>query len=792
LPFDGQAPRSVKDTVKDAPPQPPRFAEQAGEKVREFCAEPRSMEDVAGLLKVEPGAALKDWLESLVFAGLLQRRKGKRYQTVTGAAAVGVFRQSRGRGHAGGYVVPRASGLETIDIPPGMEEGAQEGDLVLASYRHGVRKPGRRSQDAARGLTGRVLNIIDARPTEAVGVFQYAHTGRPRVRLEGYNLPRFGWLPPHEAHRTKPGTVVRVRLLRKPDSQGRTRAELLGSVGSIDDPTHDLDNLVALFDFPGDFSEAALAEATALPEHPDPSEFDGRVDLRDLPIITIDPKDAKDHDDAISIEELPGGLVRLGVHIADVSRYVTPGSALDEDARFRATSVYLPGRLIPMLPQQLSAGLCSLHDSVDRLTKSALLTFNDSGEVVRREVVNSVVRVRRFLTYEEVLPVLEGKASSGDDVVDRLLRDGRALADRLQRRRMARGALVLEIPRPHVLVNAAGLVAGIEEEKSDPAHNLIEEFMLAANEAVAHFLLERGLPYIGRIHPAPDEDAKEDFREFCEELRLPKPDFDTPGAVQKFLDSVKSRPGYDAIHYALLRSMTRAVYHAGPELHYALAVRKYVHFTSPIRRYPDTITHQVLSAYLATGQTLRWESEPLDLPWVDGVPSSEFRVPRSAKGRIKKHGTRNTERETHFEQFEFAMPHVAAHCTERSIRADRGELAADQIKILRTLIPRIGEAMHGTVISMQSNAAVVRLDENLAEGYLEFSELTDGWVEVHKFWAHYETHAGVRKIMLGDRMEVELASIDLGSRSLRLTPLGEHAQGREWSRFRARGRKQRR
>jgi ribonuclease R len=738
-----------------------RFAEHTTDRLLEFCREPRAIPEIADALGVEETPELVNWLESLAFAGKLQRHKGKRYQAVNMRSAVGLYRRSRGYGRSGGLVAPRDSSLGIIDIPPGLEEGAQDGDLVLAAYKES--RGGGTDREGRQRLAGRVLSIIDARPNEAVGVLEYSYSDRPRVRLEGHNLPRYAYLQPHELHGARPGAVVRVKLNRKPDSQGRTRAEFLGTVGSIDNPQHDLDNLVALFDFPGDFDPDAIREAEALPANPDPSEFRGRVDLRDLPVITIDPKDAEDHDDAISLEPLDGGLVRLGVHIADVAHYISPGSALDEDARFRATSVYLPGKLIPMLPKQLSAGLCSLHDSVDRLAMSCFMIFDAHGEMLRREIVKSVIRVRRYLTYEEVLPVLEGKGKTGDEIVDELLVRSRALADLLLHRRLKRGALILDIPRPHVIVNKAGLVQSVEPEQHDIAHNLIEEFMLICNEAVARFLLERGLPYIGRIHPAPEEDAIDDFADFCDVLKVRQPDWEHPGGVQTFLDSVKKLPGYEAIHYALLRSMARAVYHAGPDLHFALAIDKYVHFTSPIRRYPDTLTHQVLTEYLGVGGVLRWEAERVDAPWADG---------NSAPAPDAK---RDGKRIPDYERWEFAMPQIATHCTERSIRADRGELAADQIKVLRMLLPKIGEAMHGTVISVSNNAIIVRLDGNMAEGYIEFTELTDGWTEVHKFWVDYEADGVLRKAMLGDRMEVEIVGIDLGSRSMRLTPLGRFA-----------------
>ncbi len=736
------------------------FSQATARSIVDFCIEPQPIDAIAEHLGSEI-AHVEPLLESLTRQGDLQRIKGQRYMAPNRIVAVGVFRRSKGRGKADGFVVPENRKLGLIDIPSGFSEGAQEGDFCLVNFRVLAARRGRKSGDMESGLAGRVLSIIEERPREAVGVFEFNHNGYPRVRLEGHYLPRYAWVDEWNVPDLKFGAVVRVRLNRRPDSRGRTKCEILGSVGNILDAEHDLDNLIALYNYPQEFSEATLAEAEALPEDPDPSEFTGREDLRQLLVITIDPKDAKDHDDAKSIEELENGSVRLGEHIADVSHYVTPGSALNTGAFERGTSVYLPGRLIPMLPDSLSAGICSLHEGVDRLAKSAFLTFDGGGVIVRRELVNSVVNVRKFLTYEDVLPVIKDNKSCGDSEVDELIHAGRTLADKLKAGRIKRGALMLEIPRAHVYVDEKGEVSSVEPEQTDDAHNLIEEFMLAANEAVGEFLWERGLPYIGRVHPAPNEKAEEAFGEYCDEQKLPKPAFEKPGALQRFLESTRKHPAAEAINYALLRSLQRATYKHGPAEHFALGTDKYVHFTSPIRRYADTVTHQILNAYLQIN-TLRWAAKNAGGSWLDGTAKHE-RLPGDGRKIVG------------YEAYEYNMSHVAAVCTQRTIAADKGEMAADQIKILRTMRDRVGEKHKGTVIAFTGRAVIVRLDVNMAEGQLELGELTEGWVELHKFWAQYESRNGHKKIMLGDELEVEIGQVDLISRTLSLIPKGKHS-----------------
>lgn len=741
--------------MTDTPENSHGFSEALRRRLLALTQEAVSSEDLAAQLGISDLAAFERWLEELARQGFLQRVKRKRYKHPGGKVTAGVFR----RGKHSAYVIPDDTGLGNISVAPGAEEGAQDGDRVLVAYRR--EKPGRKD-GAKGGLHGKVLNIIQARESEVVGAYEVTRSGRGRVHLESWNLPSYAWLPDSETRHLRPGAIVRVRLSRKPGPMGHTRAELIGTLGNLRNPLEDLDNLCALFGFAGEFWPETLEECETLPDDPNESEFAHRVDLRDLPVITIDPRDAQDHDDAISLEVLDGNLLRLGVHIADVAHYVTPGSALDREAQHRATSVYLPGKTIPMLPKKLSAGLCSLHERATRLAMSCFMVYDAQGNLLRREVVQSVIRVRRFLTYEEVLPVLAQGASTGDAVVDWLLVEGRNLADKLLQRRLENGALILNIQRPHVIVGPTGLAESIEPESHDIAHNLIEEFMLAANQAVAAFLLERGLPYIGRVHPAPEEEAKEAFWELCDELRVMKPDFDKPGEVQRMLDSIRDRPGADAINLALLRSMKRAVYAPEPALHYALHVTQYVHFTSPIRRYPDTVTHQVLTAYLRTGAKLRQEVRALGLPWSDGTSTPAVK-PHPKDGRDMPRA----------DAWEMMMPGIAWHCTERSIQADRGEMAANQIKILRTLLDDIGREFEGTVIHVGARSVSVRLDEVLAEGVIDYRELSDGWTDTHKFWVIYETREGTQRLMMGDRVEVMIDSIDLASREMRLIPLGE-------------------
>ncbi|MCK6439776.1 MAG: ribonuclease R, partial [Planctomycetes bacterium] len=688
--------------------------------------------------------------------GLVVQLDDDRLVRPSGKSAAGHLAQKRrGRYH----LIPDDRALPFIAIPDAAIGEAVPGDRVLVSYnfRQRGKGGGRRDNDDGR-FTGRVITIIDPRPDIAAGVFSGESFGHDVVVFRGRNKPPFAELQGHP--KLVEGQVIRVKLSRPRHGRG-TIARFIETVSNLKVANNDVESIATLFEFPVEFSGAALAEIDALPDNPLPKDVEGRLDLRDQLIITIDPADAKDHDDAISVEQLDNGFWRLGVHIADVSHYVRPGTHLAQEATERGTSVYLPGKTIPMLPEKLSAGLCSLMDGRDRLAKSCFITYDNKGRVLRRELYRSVINVKRFFNYAEVLDVLEGRNSAGAPYDD-LLKRSRKLADAIRDHRVDAGSLTLDIKRPHLVVDKEGDILKIEVDHQDASHNLIEEFMIAGNRAVASFMIERGMPYIGRIHPPPEPEAEEAFAEFCEELKMPAPNFGDSRRIQLFLDGLKGLPGESAIHLAVLKSMKRAEYAPKDALHYALATSRYTHFTSPIRRLCDIVVHQMIEGYWDSGGELKYEETPLkDLAWIDGKEPNTQANALSGNAIAGARGWRAL------------MPSIARQAVETSYRSERAEMETVQLKLLRTLEHRIGEIFDGTVVHIGSGGVSVQLDGVWAEGSIPFSELSLEWVTAHKFWAEYETDQGMRRLRVGDRIKVAVDTVDIADRSLRLKLSGK-------------------
>ncbi len=479
-------------------------------------------------------------------------------------------------------------------------QGAMDGDRVRATLKLGAapgyrrRSKGKRPAPADLQPEVRVEEILERRHGRWVGI--YRAIGRYGMMLgDGRSAPEHVRLldaPP-------PGLLAGMSVVVEPQDYPRGSSEATGRVlqvlGWPQEAGVAITALLHRYDLADSFPPEVLAETLALPEIINAQERSRREDWRERCVITIDPASARDFDDAISLRRLPSGSWELAVHIADVSHYVRPGSALDREAESRGNSTYLPDRVLPMLPPRLCDDLCSLREGEDRRTCLCLMEINALGKVYKTRFSRALIRSRRRLDYAAALAVLEGRGSTGEAEVDAMLLEAHKLASLLRRKRFEQGALELDMPELRVLVDERGKPCGVETEHSDISHQLIEEFMLAANEAVAKALREHMLPAIYRAHEEPDPAKLHEFALTVKSYGIPCGSLNTKEELRRVMEAIKGQQDEDVLKFALLRSMMRARYAASPLGHYGLAKGDYCHFTSPIRRYADLVVHRAFA-----------------------------------------------------------------------------------------------------------------------------------------------------------------------------------------------------
>jgi len=510
----------------------------------------------------------------------------------------------------------------SVQIFPEDTGVALPGDRVSVRIFEGVK--GKRPGETV----GRVLKVLERGRDSIVGDLRRSGRGfvvaadDPRFSLEiSVQDPSRSALRPAPA----PGDKVVVRLREWKQRQQPLTGEITARLGRTHEPQTELLGIYEKFGletrFPGDVEK----EAAALPSRVDSADIKGRMDYRALSVITIDPDDAKDFDDALSIESLPNGDVRVGVHIADVSAYVRSGTALDREAQRRGNSTYLVGTVIPMLPEKLSNGLCSLVEGEDRLCKAVFFTYGKAGALRDTSFANTVIRSRKRLTYKQAytllfendlgrirelpLPPRHQTGSTGRalrDLSDLELVDLQSwlralwrIAGRLRRDRMASGSLDLEMPETKIYVDEEGYAERLERVEHDESHQLIEEFMLAANAAVARLTRTQRLPSLYRVHDDPDEEKLEEFRQIAAAAGVQSADLTRREEVMKLLAALRPHPQGYALRTQFLRSLKKACYRATHDGHYGLHLRDYSHFTSPIRRYSDLVVHRVMEGHLS-------------------------------------------------------------------------------------------------------------------------------------------------------------------------------------------------
>jgi ribonuclease R len=727
--------------------------------LRAASGNPLSKSQIARALKI-PGprvGELRQALDALVKQGAITLGKKSCYQLASAPKnqLIGILKFQH-KGHA--FFFPEitdeqniASGVDftvhsRILVNRRDVGSSLDGDRVVISFSRPRARPFRtRSEftpDPGDEIHGKVEQVLARRSGRLVGVYRLK--GK-QAWIDCDDKALEGKIDVIGDTTAQPGQMVVVDLENWEDRKLTPRGRIIEVLGWPGDPGVDIVSVIHRFGLRTSFPDDVLAEARAVPEDPDPAEIKRRKDWRDKLVITIDPFDAKDHDDAIWLEKTKRGWT-LAVHIADVSHYIKPGSQMDKEAIERGNSTYLVDRVLPMLPTELSNGICSLKPDVDRLTKCALLEISETGEITKAKFIDAVIHSRAKLSYEMAQAILDGKpAPAGSDPqLVGMVKEGWRLASTLRRRRFEQGALDLEMPEIKIRLDEQGRAEVAEPVIHTESHQLVEECMLAANEAVAKILRERMKPAVYRIHDDPDPSRLLDYTETAKAHGYRPGDLTNRAHIQKLLDESKGTPEEHVIKLGLLKSLKRAAYSADPIGHYGLAKGDYCHFTSPIRRYADLIVHRALQ------------------PLLENPPKKHDRTPSQAELRD-----------------------ISRHMSDTERTSSDAESETKQIKLLEYL-DRVASSdeppvFDGLITDVRGMGLMVEIPNMGVRGVVKREDLPEGrWrFEAHRMaWVSVD---GQKVIQLGMRLPLRVINIDFEKRFVdfavagRPTTAGTHA-----------------
>lgn len=528
--------------------------------------------------------------------------------------------------------------------------------------------------------------------------------------------------------KTKHNIRCILKITSYPKNNKRPFGEITEIFGKKDDPQTDIKIIMAKYNLPEEFPKKVIKETENIPSKPDKKDLKGRTDLTKLLTVTIDPKDAKDFDDAISLEKINTNTYCLYVHIADVSHYIKEESQLDKEAYKRATSVYLPGRVIPMLPEKISNGLCSLKPNTIRLAKTLAIEITTSGKVIKSKFINSYIKSDKRLIYGDVLEFIEKRPHKiKDKKIQSLLHNMDKLAVKIKENRTKHGCLYLNIPEARIQLDKNGYPTAIIKEESDRAHSMIEEFMLTANEETAKFLTRKKLPAIFRIHEMPEQESLDNFINSAQNFARKKYPFKGIKTIQKIIEDFKGSPQENIVNLMLLQSLKQAHYSADNKGHFALASKYYTHFTSPIRRYADLIIHRIIAACIE-----------------------------------KKNTKKLLENNFH--------PH-AVHISEIEKVAKKAEFNLIDIKKIRFIEKYKDEVWDAVIVSVHPFGCFVQISEYMIEGLLHMRYLKndDFLVYNEKEKLLYGKNTKVR-YTIGDKIKVQIAGLDINTIQLDFKP----------------------
>lgn len=683
--------------------------------MREDAYKPLTVQEIEEQFGFEDADEFKELVKTLVKLeekGLLVRSRVNRY----GVPERMNLMRGKFIGHPRGFgfVAPEEVGMDDVFIPPTEINGAINGDTVL------IRISENSSGDRREGA---IIRIVERGTTKVVGTFQ-DNRGFGFVVSDDKKMNMDIFIAKEDTLGAVDGHKVVVEITGWPEGRKSATGMVTQILGHKNDPGVDILSIIHKYGIETEFPADVLEMANNVPEEIDPADLTDRRDLRNEQIVTIDGADAKDLDDAVQVVKLKDGTYKLGVHIADVSHYVTEDSPIDREAYDRATSIYLTDRVIPMIPHRLSNGICSLNPQVDRLTLSCEMIFNDKGEVLSHDIFQSVINTSARMTYTDVYEILEQdnqelKEKYADLVpMFELMKE---LAAVLRDRRMRRGAIDFDFKESKVLVDEDGYPVDVVVRERTVSERLIEEFMLAANETVAEHFHRMEVPAIYRIHEDPKPEKLQRFFEFVTNFGIVVKGTGNqihPKALQEIIESIEGTPEEPVISTMMLRSMQQAKYSSESLGHFGLSTEFYTHFTSPIRRYPDLIVHRLIRTYLinkdlSKATIMHWEAN---------------------------------------------MDEIAEHTSERERRAVEAERDTDALKKSQYMADKIGEEFDGIISSVTNFGLFIELP-NTIEGLVHVSNMTDDFYRFDDRQMMMIGERSNRQFRIGDEIRIKVIGV---------------------------------
>jgi ribonuclease R len=680
----------------------------------------QELEKVFGIADAEEFKEFLKLLTELEQQGEVLRTRSDRYGVPERMNLIKGRLQAHAKGF--GFLIPVDREHPDVYIHANDLKGAMNGDTILVRVTS-------KSQGGGR-MEGEVARIVTRANEQIVGTFQHYET-YAFVAADDKRIHKDIFIPKEGFHGAVNGQKVVVKILQYPEGRSAAEGEVIEILGHKDDPGVDILSIIRKYQLPEGFPEEVMLEAENVPDEIKEADLEGRRDLRDKVLVTIDGEDAKDLDDAVNVERLPNGNFLLGVHIADVGYYVRENSQLDQEAYNRGCSVYLVDRVIPMLPHRLSNGICSLNPKVDRLTMSCEMEIDSSARVVRHDVFTSVIKTTERMTYTNVRKILQNEDPEVTEKYSHLVDQFKAmkeLAMTLRRGRISRGAIDFDFQEAKILVDENGKPTDIIKRDRSIAEQIIEEFMLIANETVAEHFHWLKVPFLYRIHEDPDSEKLMNFMQFISNFGYVVRGTGNrvhPRSLQTLLEDIKGTKEETVISTVMLRSMKQARYDAESLGHFGLSAEYYSHFTSPIRRYPDLVIHRIMREVLEQGKLTGKRHDYLT-------------------GRVEDIAKQSSERER------------VAVDAERDVEA---------MKKVEFMLDKVGEEFDGIISSVTSFGMFVELD-NTVEGLIRLGDLTDDYYHFHEMQLALIGERTSKIYRIGDEVKVRVARANMNDHTI--------------------------